>query len=140
MGGGNTGLMGLLASSLLASQGTVIGVFPREVFPSTLVQENLSEIIWVKNIEQRKKKMLELADVFIALPGGIGTFEEIFTVSNAIKLQACKKKLFILNINNYYDPLIQLLSVAVKDEFVDKNKLQNIFISDNLQKLFQVLH
>lgn len=125
-GGSREGLMGSLANSLLALSGKVIGVMPSIGLPNEIAHPELTELIFAPDVDARKRKMIEIADAFLALPGGIGTFEEIFKVWNAIKLNQLKKPLFILNSYEYYNPIINLIDQCIDEGFLHDTPLINI--------------
>lgn len=136
-GGSNIGLMGLIANSILAAGKKVIGVVPIVGLSTEITHQNLSELVYTVNMESRKQKMIEIADAFVALPGGLGTFEEIFKVWNAIKLGDIKKPLVIININGYFEPLINLMNHAISENFAKNEHLALIDIVDNVDCVFQ---
>lgn len=136
-GGSTEGLMGSLANNILALSGRVIGVMPSIGLPNEIVHTKLTQLIFSQNVEARKQKMIDLSDAFLALPGGIGTFEEIFKVWNAIKLNQLKKPLFILNSDGYYDPIINLIDQSVTEGFFHGTPL--VTISQTPEEIFSQL-
>ncbi|MBY0544643.1 MAG: TIGR00730 family Rossman fold protein [Gammaproteobacteria bacterium] len=135
-GGSNIGLMGVIANSILNAGKQVIGVVPLSGLPTEITHQNLSELVYTADMESRKQKMIEIADAFVAMPGGLGTFEEIFKVWNAIKLGEIKKPLVIININGYFTPLINLMNHAVSENFAKNEHLDLIDIVDNVSFIF----
>ena len=117
-GGGNVGLMGVLADSVLASGGEVIGVIPEALMAKELGHRGLTDLRIVKTMHERKALMTELSDGFIALPGGIGTFEEFFEIVTWAQLGLHAKPCALLNVNGFYDPLLRLLDHAIEERFV----------------------
>ncbi|MGI8387664.1 TIGR00730 family Rossman fold protein [Robertmurraya sp. P23] len=117
-GGSSIGLMGAVADSVLAMGGKAIGVMPRFLDNREISHKSLSELLVVETMHERKAKMVELADGFIALPGGAGTMEEFFEVYTWAQVGLHKKPIGLLNTNRYYDPLIALLNHMNKEQFL----------------------
>ena len=129
-GGGATGLMGALADSALKSGGKVIGVTIDQFNSMELGHQNLTEIHVMDDIQARKTKMLDLSDGIVALPGGLGTFDELMEGLAWVQLGFHKKPVGLLNTNGYFDPLVALLDRARTEGFlfVDQSEL---LISDH---------
>lgn len=119
-GGGNVGLMKELADAVLGAGGQVIGVIPAALVQRELAHGNLSDLRVVASMHERKALMADLSDAFIALPGGLGTFEEIFEVVAWAQLRFHDKPCGLLNIAGYYDHLLSFLDHAVSSEFLRK--------------------
>lgn len=117
-GGGRVGLMGVLADAVLAAGGAVTGVIPRPLATKELAHDSLTELRVVSTMHERKALMTELADAFVALPGGLGTFEELLEILTWAQLGIHQKPCGILNVEGYYDPLLGLLDHAVTERFV----------------------
>jgi uncharacterized protein (TIGR00730 family) len=117
-GGGSIGLMGALADAVLADGGEVIGVIPAPLAGPELAHGGLTELRVVPSMHERKALMGELADAFIALPGGLGTLEEMLEVLTWAQLGIHDKPLGLLNVQGYYDRLLGLLAHAVSEGFV----------------------
>ncbi len=117
-GGGKVGLMGEVARSAMQSSGHVIGVIPKALKEQELAFSELSELRVVNSMHERKAMMADLADGFIALPGGYGTIDEFFEVLTWSQLGFHTKPCGILNINHYYDTLLQFLDQSVAEKFV----------------------
>ena len=117
-GGGNIGLMGVLADAALAAGGQVIGVAPRRLLEKEVVHQELSELRIVDSMHERKALMAELSDAFIALPGGLGTFEETFEVLTWTQLGFHRKPCGLLNVAGFYDGLTAFLDHAVAERFL----------------------
>jgi uncharacterized protein (TIGR00730 family) len=122
-GGASVGIMGAVADSVLNEGGYVIGVMPSFLDNREIAHKNLSELIIVDSMHERKAKMAELADGFIALPGGPGTMEEFFEVFTWGQLGLHKKPCGLLNIDNYFDLLINFFSQMNKQEFLQEKYL-----------------
>ncbi|MBU2573370.1 MAG: TIGR00730 family Rossman fold protein [Elusimicrobia bacterium] len=117
-GGGCTGLMGAVADGVLKAGGKVTGVIPAALTGIELEHKELTELIVTRTMHQRKAKMHELSDGFIALPGGIGTFDELFEALCWAQLGFHRKPCGLLNIKGYYDPLLKLVRNALDEGFV----------------------
>jgi uncharacterized protein (TIGR00730 family) len=117
-GGGNCGLMGILANALLNLGGRVTGVIPEALWTLEVGHKGLTEMKVVKSMHERKALMSNLADGFIALPGGFGTFEELFEVITWAQLGFHSKPVGILNVDHYFDPLLNLIAHAVEEGFI----------------------
>ena len=112
-GGGRVGLMGVLADAAMEAGGEVVGVMPQALVDREVGHEGLSELRVVGSMHERKALMAELADAFVALPGGIGTLEELIEVYTWRQLGMHRKPLGVLNVNGYYDALGAFLDAAV---------------------------
>jgi uncharacterized protein (TIGR00730 family) len=108
-GGSSTGLMGVLADGVIENNGEVIGILPRFLQEKEVAHTKLTQLILVEDMHQRKAKMNELADGFVVLPGGLGTLEELFEILTWSQLGLHQKRIVLLNIKGYYDPLLSLL-------------------------------
>lgn len=125
-GGSDTGLMKLLADSVLSNNGKVIGVTVKALHDKEIFHDGLTQLHITENMHERKSMMAELADGFITFPGGIGTFEEFFEVFTWKKLGFHNKPCGLLNVNNYFSPMIQMFENAEQEGFLtpnDKNLL-----------------
>jgi len=117
-GGGATGLMGQLANSMLEANGTITGIIPQFMCDQQWHHNELTELIVVETMHERKEKMAQMADAVIALPGGCGTFEELMEVITWKQLGIFSKPIIILNMNGYYNSLINMLHQAVDEKFM----------------------
>ncbi len=117
-GGGATGLMGALADQVLALGGKVTGVIPGGLSRKEVCHQGLSSTHVVSSMHERKALMHDLADAFIALPGGYGTFEELLEAITWVQLGLSLKPVGVLNVNGYYDPLLQQIGKAITAGFV----------------------
>lgn len=117
-GGASVGVMGAVADSVLEEGGYVIGVMPSFLDDREIAHKNLTELIIVDSMHERKAKMADLADGFIALPGGPGTLEEFFEIFTWAQLGLHNKPCGLLNINHYYDPLITLFNHMSDEQFL----------------------
>lgn len=117
-GGGNVGLMGVIADTVMAAGGTAIGVMPRNLIAREIGHAGITELRVVDTMHQRKALMADLSSGFIALPGGYGTFDEFFEVVTWTQLGLHRKGCGLLNIDGYYDPFIAMLDRAVAEGFI----------------------
>jgi uncharacterized protein (TIGR00730 family) len=138
-GGSRIGLMGELANEVLRNNGKVIGVMPKGLFSGEMVHKNLTNLIEVKNMHERKQTMAELSDAFIALPGGLGTFEELFEVLSWAQLGIHKKPIGILNISNFFDPLLHMIKNTCTEGFMNESNMKLISVSDTPLELIKQL-
>ncbi|UOQ44785.1 TIGR00730 family Rossman fold protein [Halobacillus salinarum] len=120
-GGAKSGLMGVLADSILAHQGKVTGIMPTRLFEKEIVHRGVTELIEVDSMHERKAKMSEMADAYIALPGGFGTFEELFETVSWAQIGIHQKPLALFNIEDYYTPLLELINHAIEAGFVPES-------------------
>jgi len=134
-GGGNVGLMGILADEMLRLGGEVIGVIPQKLVEIEVAHSKLTKLHVVTGMHERKALMADLADAFIVLPGGIGTMEEFFEIYTWLQLGYHDKPIGISNINGFYDVLITFLKNLVKQQFVKSNHLDKLVISENATDL-----
>lgn len=134
-GGGSVGLMGELADAALAAHAEVIGVIPRPLATKELAHPGLTELRLVDSMHERKAMMNALADGFIALPGGLGTFEETFEVLTWAQLGIHGKPVGVLNVEGYYDGLLRWLSHAVREAFVRAEYLGLLIFADTPAEL-----
>jgi uncharacterized protein (TIGR00730 family) len=117
-GGGSNGLMGKLADSMLESNGKIIGIIPQFMCNENWHHKELSELIVVETMHERKEIMAKMADAVVALPGGCGTLEELLEVITWKQLGIFTKPIVILNIGGYYDSLIDMLHRAIDEKFM----------------------
>jgi hypothetical protein len=127
-GAGNVGLMGLVADAVLAEGGEVVGVIPASMVELEVAHDRLTERHVVETMHQRKAMMADRADGFLALPGGIGTFEEWFEILTWSQLGYHRKPVGLVNVGGFFDPLTTLLDHAVEQRFV-KPKNRDLWFS-----------
>jgi len=125
-GGGNVGLMGALADSALQSGGKVIGVIPEVLVAREVAHRGLTVLHRVASMHERKLKMAELSDAFVALPGGVGTIEEIFEVFTWTQLGLHSKPCAFLDVERYYAALFQFLDEMAEQRFIKKEHLASL--------------
>ncbi|QRV25430.1 TIGR00730 family Rossman fold protein [Marinomonas foliarum] len=125
-GGGNVGLMGVIANAVLQAGGKVIGVIPQHLKSKEIAHPSLTELHIVANMHERKAKMSELADAFVALPGGVGTLEEMFEIWTWGQLGLHDKPCAFYNINGFYDPLFTMVESMQQAGFVKQSYIDMI--------------
>ena len=136
-GGAQVGCMGALADASLHGGGNVIGVIPQKLRDVEIAHDRLTELHVVNTMHERKSKMAELADGFVALPGGAGTLEEWFEVFTWSQLGYHEKPCGLLNVNNFFDPLINMLDHTIEQGFMNKNYREMIIVSSNPKELLE---
>lgn len=138
-GGANVGLMGEIANTVLKGGGEVIGVIPQSLVEKEVSHQGLSELKVVSTMHERKAIMAELSDGFIALPGGLGTLEELFEVMTWSQLGFHQKPCGVLNINQYYQKLIAFLDHAVDEQFMKTTHRKMLLVEDDPQQLLDAM-
>ncbi|EWS56224.1 MULTISPECIES: TIGR00730 family Rossman fold protein [unclassified Methylibium] len=138
-GGGNVGLMGIVADAALAGGAPVIGVIPRSLMEREVGHSGLSELHVVETMHQRKQGMAEQADAFLALPGGIGTFEELFEVWTWRQLGYHDQPIGLLNVGGYYNALVAFMQQTVDAGFVSDGTRAMLEIGDEPSALLDRL-
>lgn len=138
-GGGNNGLMGVMANAALAAGGRVVGVIPHALVQKEFAKLDCTELHVVDNMHERKRMMAERADAFLALPGGIGTFEEFFEVWTWRQLGYHDKPVGLLNLGGYYDGLLGFLRSSVGHGFMSDWQMDLIRIGDDVPSLLRGL-
>ena len=134
-GGGNYGLMGAISTAIMGKGGHVTGIIP-ELIDKQVGHNNISELIVVKTMHERKSLMYSLSDAFICLPGGIGSLEEFLEVFTWLQLGYHFKPVLIFNINGFYDNLLKQFEVMVQEGFLREAHLTNLIVKDNLDSNF----
>ncbi|WP_423196500.1 Cytokinin riboside 5'-monophosphate phosphoribohydrolase [Cupriavidus sp. H19C3] len=134
-GGGKVGLMGIVADSVLAHGGTVVGVIPDALMQKEVGHRGLTELHVVRNMHERKQMMADRADAFIALPGGVGTFEELFETFTWLQLGYHDKPVGLLNVAGFYDGMLGFLSHAVHEGFLKPVHADLLHVADTADGL-----
>jgi len=134
-GAAKIGIMGKVAKSALNHKGKVIGVIPEFLKKKEVVHLGLHELITTDNMHERKLKIHELSDGFIALPGGFGTFEELFEIITWAQLGLHQKPIGLLNSNGFYDDLIKMLETMTVKGFLKMDNLELLIIDDSIDSL-----
>lgn len=138
-GGGQVGLMGRLADTVLGEGGEVIGVIPDALVRREIAHRELTDLRIVDSMHERKAEMARLADAFVALPGGLGTLEELCEVLTWAQLGLHGKPCGILDVAGYYEPLVQLLDHMVKEGFVARSHRSMVVVEDDPSTLLERL-
>ncbi|SUX48125.1 LOG family protein [Chryseobacterium indoltheticum] len=136
-GGANVGLMGAVADGVLLEGGKAIGVLPHFLQSKEIAHQELTELILVETMHERKTKMNDLCDGVIVLPGGYGTLEEFFEMITWAQLGLHKKPIAILNINDFYDDLIKLVQNMVDKGFLKQINQEMLLVSDSIDELLE---
>ena len=134
-GGANVGLMGAVADGVLNNGGKAIGILPNFLRSKEIAHLGLTELILVESMHERKTKMNDLCDGVIALPGGFGTLEELFEMLTWAQLGLHKKPIAILNVNGFYDSLIELTKTMVEKGLLKEANQKMLLVSDNIDDL-----
>src|SRR5690606_3014032 len=139
-GGAQVGLMGKVAEGCLSHNGKITGIIPGFLKTKEIVHTNLTELVTVKTMHERKALMHDRSDAFIALPGGFGTMEELFEILTWAKLSLHQKPIGILNVNGYYDALIQLVDKMIEEELLRNEYKGMLLISDSIEDLLSQMN
>ena len=138
-GGGNVGLMGVVADAVLADGGRAIGVIPRALVDRELAHSRLSELIVVDTMHERKQRMHDLSDGFIALPGGFGTLDELFEALTWAQLGMHEKPCGLLDVDGFWEPLRSLVERQVAEEFVRSHHATMLLHNDDPEALLDAI-
>lgn len=138
-GGSRSGLMGELADSVLAAGGSVTGVEPQFFIDAGYLHDGLTELIVTKNMSERKAKMIELGEAFIAFPGGTGTLEEISEIMSKVALGHLDAPCIIYNLNGFYDSLKDLLEMMIVKGLTTPERLSGISFASDLDGIKRIL-
>lgn len=138
-GAGKVGMMGAIAEAMLAKQGEVIGVIPDLLQHEEVMHNSVSELIVTKTMSQRKMAISKLVDAYITLPGGFGTLDEIFEALTLQQLYIERKPVGLLNINGFFNPLLQQLELMVKEGFLQQKNRDMLFVNTTIEGLIQQL-
>lgn len=138
-GGSKSGLMGVIADSVLASGGEVTGVEPQFFIQDEFQHNGLTRLIVTKDMPERKSKMIELGDAFIAFPGGTGTLEEITEVMSMVSLKHLNAPCIFYNLNGYYNDMKALLARMIEKGLSSKERQEGIYFADDLEEIKRIL-
>lgn len=136
-GGSKLGLMGQVSRGVLDNNGSVTGVIPDFLKTKEVVHTGLTTLITTRDMHQRKLKMHDLSDGFIALPGGFGTLEELFEILTWAQLGLHKKPIGILNSNGYYDDLLEMMEKMVRKGLLKEEYMNLVLVSNSIQELYE---
>ena len=138
-GGSKIGLMGAMANEAIKGGAYVIGVMPEHLSKQELVHTNLSEIHVVESMHVRKKMMADLADAYVAMPGGCGTLDEYFEVFTWAQIGLHEKPIILLNIDGYYDAILQHFERMIADGFVREDQRHILKVANDIEQLLKLL-
>ena len=138
-GGSKSGLMGAIADSVLEAGGEVTGVEPEFFIKDEFQHDGLTRLIMTKDMTERKGKMIELGDAFIAFPGGTGTLEEITEVMSKVSLKHLKAPCILYNLNGYYNGLKNLLEHMIEQGLSTKERQEGIYFAGSLEEIRRIL-
>lgn len=138
-GGSKSGLMGVVAESVLQAGGKVTGVEPQFFIDAEVQYDGLTELIVTKDMTERKTKMIELGDAFIAFPGGTGTLEEIAEVMSKVSLKQLEAPCIFYNLNGYYDSMKELLSHMIAMGLSTRERREGIYFAETLEEIKEIL-
>lgn len=136
-GAGNVGLMGEVADATLDAGGYVIGVIPDFLKKWEVCHEGLNELFVTETMHERKQKMVEVSDGFLIIPGGFGTLDEFFEILTWKQLRLHNKPIGVLNVDGYYDFVIEHINKMVEDGFLKKENVELVFIENDWETLFE---
>lgn len=134
-GGGNIGLMGVIAEAAIAEKGQIIGVIPGSMVEKELAHHGITRLEIVTTMHERKARIEQLSDGFIALPGGYGTLDELFEIITWRQLELHRKPIGLLNHHGYYDLLVQWIEKAVRDGFVPEKNRGLFVVAERIEEL-----
>ena len=134
-GGGNTGLMGAVANGVLDAGGQVTGVIPQHLVDWEVAHKGLTSLEVVDSMHERKSRMFDLADGFVALPGGFGTLEEVFEMLTWRQLNIGQKPIAFLNVNGYYSPLMAMIEHMVAEKFLHADQRHDLWFGDDIDQM-----
>lgn len=138
-GGGNVGMMGRIADAVLDAGGEVIGVIPHHLADKELAHERATQMLRVNSMHERKQLMADLSDGFIALPGGIGTLEELFETMTWLQLGLHRKPIGLLNVAGFFDSMLAFLDHMVAERFLKPEHRDLLIVDDQIERLIDRL-
>ncbi|MGB0212670.1 TIGR00730 family Rossman fold protein [Algiphilus sp.] len=138
-GGASVGIMGALADVVLAEGGSVVGIIPEHLVRHEVAHQQLSDLRVVASMHERKALMAELSDAFVALPGGLGTIEELFEMLTWAQLDLHRKPCGVLNVRGYFDHLLAFLDHAEAEQFVRPHHRAMLQVADDAESLLAAL-
>lgn len=137
-GGSSLGIMGALADSVMKHKGEVIGVIPEKLFKKEVAHRGITQLITVENMHQRKSIMADLADAFIAFPGGFGTLEELFEIITWNQIGIFQKPVTIFNPSGFYNSLIEMIEHAANSGFIRPENMSIFNVAETLDDCIQL--
>jgi uncharacterized protein (TIGR00730 family) len=139
-GGASVGLMGMVANHMLINNMKVIGIIPKNLAQKEIANDQVTELHITAHIHERKALIYQYSDAFIALPGGLGTADELFEVMSWNQMKMHQKLVGVYNVNGYYNHLKELINKMIEEGFLKKEFAQYIFFSDNPKEIMQFFH
>ena len=139
-GGANVGIMKVLADVMLENKREVIGVMPKMLIEKEVAYFDITKMYEVETMAERKDKMLELSDAFIALPGGFGTLDELSEILTFNQLRITDKAMGILNVNGYFDYLLKFFDHAVETGYVRQEHRNNLMVANDIETLLRIMN
>jgi len=139
-GGGNVGLMGIVADAVLAAGGQVTGVIPEQLVNWEVAHKGVTRLEVVANMHERKMRMFDLSDAFVALPGGFGTMDEMFEMLTWRQLGIGDKPCAFLDVDGFYAPLMAMIDRMVEERFLHPEQRQDLWHGDDIDTLFAWMH
>lgn len=134
-GGGNVGLMGIVADAVLDAGGEVIGVIPEQLVGWEVAHRGVTRLEVVANMHERKKRMFDLADGFVALPGGFGTLDEMFEMLTWRQIGIADKPCAFLDVDGFYEPLVQMLDRMVAERFLHAEQRRDLWHGEDIDTM-----
>ena len=131
-GGGNVGLMGIIADAVLQKSGEVIGIIPQQLMEWEVAHTGLTELEVVSNMHERKMRMFDLSDGFIAMPGGFGTMDEMFEMLTWRQIGIADKPCAFFNVNEFYSPLVQMMDQRVSQGFLHREQRNDLHVGADI--------
>ncbi|GAB3303393.1 LOG family protein [Luteimonas notoginsengisoli] len=138
-GGGNVGLMGIVADAVLEGGGEVIGVIPQQLVDLEVAHHGVTKLEVVGSMHERKARMFDLSDAFVALPGGFGTLDEMFEMLTWRQLGLGEKPCAFLDVDDFYDPLLAMIDRMVAERFLHPDQRADLWHGDDIDGLFSWL-
>src|SRR5690606_14960311 len=138
-GGGNVGLMGIVADAVLEGGGEVVGVIPQQLVDLEVAHHGVTKLEVVGSMHERKARMFDLADAFVALPGGFGTMDEMFEMLTWRQLGLGEKPCAFLDVDDFYDPLLAMIDRMVAERFLHPDQRADLWHGDDIDGLFSWL-
>ena len=138
-GGANVGLMEVCAEATHVAGGLLLGIIPDFVKEKNLVSQYIDEVIFVGNLAERKEMMMEYADIFVVLPGGFGTFDEVFEVLSSAQIGTHDKKVVFLNSNGFYNDLLRQLEKCFVEKFIDVTYKRQYLIANTVEECISLI-
>ena len=135
-GGGNVGLMGIVADAVLEHGGEVVGVIPEQLVQWEVAHTGVTRLEVVANMHERKARMFDLADAFVALPGGFGTLDEMFEMLTWRQLGLGRKPCAFLDVDGFYSPLIGMIDRMVEERFLHRDQRHDLWHGEDIDTLF----